>query len=284
MKYLPHLLLALFIFSCNPNDNQETEQTNTLIIKEIIDIGENYERHFYFDSNGKLDSITDTNAIPEYNNILSKFEYSNDNTLISAYHTAGTEEVFSNLSYVNSNISNYDYITLGSSTDTPVNISEAFVNYTIDGSFATESEDINVELTFISNNLEYLSQRKRTLDNTSNSTWYLVDYEYDNNFNIISSHTTVNYGSQADYYSTRVYDEKTNPIAESMTNYRLALYFLDDNNLVDMSTNNVISKTNSQNVTSIYNYTYNNDNYPMSATITNTTTNEVTNTLSYIYY
>lgn len=284
MKYIPYLLLALFLFSCTSNDDQETEETNTLIIKQIIDVGDNYERNFYFDSNGRLDSITDTNALPEYNYILSKFEYSNDNKLISSYHTAGTEEIFANLTYDNSNISNYSSVTLGSNTNSPITISDEIVNYPKNGGFATEGEDFDVKLTFNSTNLDYLIQRKIALDNASNSTWQLTDYEYDNNFNLISNHTTINNGSPATFLSTLLYDNKKNPVAESMNNYRLPLYFMDDYNLVDMSTNNVVSKTNSQNITSTYNYTYNSDDYPISATITNTATNEVTNTLSYTYY
>ena len=81
MKYTFYIILFASMFSCSSDDSQETEPSNTLIIKHITDIRENNERNFYFDLNGRLVSITDTNALPEYNYILSEFEYSNDNKL-----------------------------------------------------------------------------------------------------------------------------------------------------------------------------------------------------------
>ena len=69
-----------------------------------------------------------------------------------------------------------------------------------------------------------------------------------------------------------------------MDDYKSALYFMDDHNTVDMSPNNVLTKTDNQGNSLAYNYVYNDDNYPISATITNVTTGNVVNTLTYTYY
>ena len=284
MKYFFYIILFISMFSCSSDDNQETETPNTLIIKHIIDVRENNERNFYFDLNGRLVSITDTNALPEYNYILSEFEYSNDNKLNSSYHTYGTEEAFFDLTYTSDNISNYQYITLGFGTDSNVAINNNTVNYNDLMESGIEEDDLNIQWTFSSDNLKYLTQKKVTLINNANSVQNLTDYEYDSNFNIIGSHTSISYGIEVDYSNTYTYDDKKNPIAESMDGYNLALYFMDDHNTVDMSPNNVLSKTDNQGNTLAYNYVYNDDDYPMSVTITNVATGEVINTLTYTYY
>ncbi|GAA4240804.1 hypothetical protein [Winogradskyella damuponensis] len=284
MKYTLYIILFASMFSCSSDDNQETETPNTLIIKHIIDVRENNERNFYFDLNGRLVSITDTNALPEYNYILSEFEYSNDNKLNSSYHTYGTEEAFINLTYTDESISNYHYITFGYSTDSNVVINNNILNYNDQMDSDIEEDDLNIQWTFSSDNLKYLTQKKVTLINNANSVWNLTDYTYDSNFNIIESHTSINYGTEADYSNTYTYDDKKNPIAESMDGYNLALYFMDDHNTIDMSPNNVLSKTDNQGNTLTYNYVYNDDDYPMSVTITNVATGEVINTLTYTYY
>ncbi|MBF8148382.1 hypothetical protein ITJ86_00650 [Winogradskyella sp. F6397] len=286
MKYTFYIVLFAVLFSCNSDDIQdsENETPNTLIIKHIKDIGDNNERNFYFDINGRLDSITDTSALSAYNYILSKFEYSNDDKLISSYHTYGTEESFADLTYTGTDISNYHYVTFGYQTDANIIIDNNTINYNDLLESGIEEDDLNIQWTFSLDNLKYLIQKKSTLINNDNSVWNITDYEYDANFNMIESHTTINFGSQADYSTTFTYDDKKNPIAETMDNYKLALYFMDDYNIVDMSPNNVLSKTDAQGVTDVYTYIYNNDNYPVSATITNTVTGEVTNTITYSYY
>ncbi|WP_417860118.1 hypothetical protein [Winogradskyella sediminis] len=284
MKYFFYIIFFISMFSCSSDDNQETETPNTLIIKHITDVRENNERNFYFDLNGRLVSITDTNALPEYNYILSEFEYSNENKLNSSYHTYGTEEAFINLTYTDNNITNYKYVTLGYSTDSNVVINNNTLNYIDLMDSDIEEDDLNIQWTFSSDQLKYLAQKKSTLINNANSVQNLTDYEYDNNFNIVGSHTTISYGIEVDYSNTYTYDDKKNPIAESMDGYNLALYFMDDHNTVAMSPNNVLSKTDNQGNTLAYNYVYNDDDYPMSVTITNVATGEVINTLTYTYY
>ncbi|REG90093.1 hypothetical protein [Winogradskyella sediminis] len=284
MKYFFYIIFFISMFSCSSDDNQETETPNTLIIKHITDVRENNERNFYFDLNGRLVSITDTNALPEYNYILSEFEYSNDNKLNSSYHTYGTEEAFINLTYTDNNITNYKYVTLGYSIDSNVVINNNTLNYIDLMDSDIEEDDLNIQWTFSSDQLKYLAQKKSTLINNANSVQNLTDYEYDNNFNIVGSHTTISYGIEVDYSNTYTYDDKKNPIAESMDGYNLALYFMDDHNTVAMSPNNVLSKTDNQGNTLAYNYVYNDDDYPMSVTITNVATGEVINTLTYTYY
>ena len=272
------------MISCSSDDNQETESPNTLIIKHITDVSENNERNFYFDLNGRLVSITDTNALPEYNYILSEFEYSNDNKLNSSYHTYGTEEAFINLTYTDESISNYHYTTFGYSTDSDVIINNNTLNYNDQMDSDIEEDDLNIQWTFSSDQLKYVTQKKTILINNANSVWNLTAYTYDSNFNIIESQTSINYGIEADYSNTYTYDDKKNPIAESMDDYKSALYFMDDHNTVDMSPNNVLTKTDNQGNSLVYNYVYNDDNYPISATITNVTTGNVVNTLTYTYY
>jgi hypothetical protein len=286
MKKALYILLVLIVFSCSSDENTQMiqEPTNTLIIKRINDVSGSNERVLFFDTNGRLDSITDTEALPEYNNLLSKYEYSNDDKLTNSYHTFGTEENFSTVTYSNDIINNFYYSTFGYGTNSPVIITNNTLTYLDEQEQSFDQDDLNIEFTFSSDALQYLTQRKSLLISDSNSTWNLTDFEYDSNFNLIQTSSTIRFGSPIDLNQTFTYDDKKNPIAESMSSYNLALYFLDTFYILNVSPNNIISKTNIQNITFSYEYSYNSDDYPTSITITNTSTNEVTNTLTYTYY
>ncbi|WP_456437399.1 hypothetical protein [Psychroserpens sp.] len=286
MKNIIYLALALVIFSCSTDNSQEPEEesTNTLIIKQIKDVRDNYERNYFFDTSGRLDSITDTEVFPEYDYILEKYEYSSDNKLIGYYNTAGSEEGFSVITYTNNNITNYSYGTLGFGTDSPVNITENTLSYYDYSQTNWDVDDEEIELTFNSNSLQFITQRKHIAFNyMPNSDFNVTDFEYDNNFNLIEKHQTLEYGNPSDLTETAVYDDKKNPIAESMYDYKLALNIIRPYPY-EMNTNNVLSRTNFQGTTYVYEYIYNDDDYPVSAIKTNSNTNEVTNTITYTYY
>ncbi|WP_323788298.1 hypothetical protein [Psychroserpens sp.] len=286
MKNIIYLVLALFIFSCNSDNSQEPEEvtTNTLIIKQINDVRENYERNYFFDPNGRLDSITDTEVFPSFNYILAKFEYSSDNKLIGTYSTGGSEDQISTLTYNNNIIANYSYVTIGLGTNSPVSINENSLRYYDDGETSWDLDDQEIELKFNSNSLQYITQRRQIAFNyMPNSDFKVTNYEYDTNFNLIGIHQTQNNGNPSDLMETSDYDDKKNPIAESMNNYRLALTIIRTNSF-EMSPNNVLSRTNFQGTTHVYEYIYNDDDYPISIIKTNSNTNEVTNTLTYTYY
>ena len=286
-KTVLFIFISCIISACTTDDNQpsDEEQANILVVKNIHKetTVDGYFSDYIFNSSGRLDSIERVNP---FNTSPTEYAYNTNNQLDTEHIVFGTETLTSQLNYTGNSYSSISQIGLAVNFQSDFVINNNSLTYSIPNyEFTAEAEVI---ITFDNDQLENITAYQiNRIELGSSTIWSQQSFSYDSNGNLASYEKIYDQGDEVNEVYTFTFDNNINPFAESMnihaTSYVIinTYYGISIDKLLLISPNNIIynSFNNSR-----YTYDYNEFNYPVSASVSDIISNEVSETITYTYY
>lgn len=269
-KLIFYAIVILTIYSCKPDDSDENSNKNYL--KSYYSDAGIIINHFYEYEDGFLTKRNQSNDISTYkydNNsrLISKtaggltysYEYDDQNRLIKETKN-GTNDYIS-LNYLTNKIVVTDY---------------------------SSYNDTNLVYELFIDNLGRVFKRI-VLTPTNYNGYYIEEYTYDVNGNIINLIFSSSSNNNPDLSISYQFDNKINPFYIANKNLYKSIYYLTFGNNAfrsDLNPNNIIRNENSTYIQTI-NYIYNVDNLPTKSIIStnpNGSSEQYITTALYEYY
>ncbi|TYB75639.1 MULTISPECIES: hypothetical protein [Bizionia] len=295
MKHSILLLLALTLNSCSSDDNPvtNTEISETPILKKMHKerIYDGLTEDFDFNTSGRLQS---------FNKIVTDY-YQNDRFIDYAYNSSNQlieyKEFIESGATLTSSIqfSGDIPIRVGyNNTDNNVNfesiitINNSVLSFVVPDYEFFSAGDAEIIITFETNKLEKIIEYRINQLQAGNTTTYtLLNFEYDNQDNLLRYGIEFLYGFERNESFIFTYDNEVNPFAVSLKQNAIWLLLIEGHfrinikNLILISPNNILID-NYHNKS--YTYNYNIFDYPYSATISNLQSQQTIETLTFTYY